>query len=192
MRPSQGDWMRQVYEEAGYVDASVEDNKDPAGNFLPLVYQEFNKTQILEQPLDFTTLAEKYNNYVTNYVEKHKDAPFMLYMPFSHVHTTAGNQPEKQYAGCAFKNTTRRGKFGDALAEADWIIGNLIKKVKEAGIEDNTLFMFTGDNGPWMMQGLSGGSHGLLSGRYSAIGTLVRDRLGREESEKQLLLTGKA
>lgn len=33
------------------------------------------------------------------------------------MHTTASNQPEKQYAGCDFQNTTRRGKFGDALAE---------------------------------------------------------------------------
>jgi arylsulfatase A len=159
--------MRQVYEEAGYIDATVEGASDPAGNFLPLVYQEFNKTRILEQPLDFTKLAEKYNQYVMDFVEKQKDSPFLLYMPFSHVHTTAGNQPDKQYASCKWKNTSRRGKFGDALSEADWIIGNLMKKIKEMGIEENTLIMFTGDNGPWMQQGLSGGSHGLLTGRYS-------------------------
>jgi arylsulfatase A len=162
-----GDWMRQLYEEAGYVDTTVEDQSDPAGSFLPLVYQEFGKTKVLEQPLDFTTLADKYNDYVMNFVENHKDAPFLLYMPFSHVHTTANNQPEKQYAGCQFKNTSRRGKFGDALAEADWIIGNLLKKIKDAGIEDNTLILFTGDNGPWLSQGLSGGSPGLLTGRHS-------------------------
>merc|ERR1719247_1990809 len=56
-------WMRQVYEEAGYVDASVEGPLDPAGRFLPLVEQEANETRILEQPLDFTTLAEKYNSF---------------------------------------------------------------------------------------------------------------------------------
>jgi arylsulfatase A len=162
-------WIRQAYEEMGFVDAAAEaqGNGDPAGSYLPLVYQEFNKTTILEQPLDFTKLAGKYNDYIQNYVEKHKEEPFFLYMPFSHVHTTAGNQPEKQYAGCDFKNTSRRGKFGDALAEVDWIIGNLIQKVRDAGIEENTLFLFTGDNGPWMIQGLSGGSHGLLSGRHS-------------------------
>lgn len=160
-------WMRQLYEEAGFVDSSVEGLGDPAEDFLPLVYQEMNKTTIVEQPLDFTKLAEKYNDFATDFIDKHKDDPFFLYMPFSHVHTTAGNQPEKQYAGCAFKNTTRRGKFGDALAESDWIIGNIVKKLQDAGIEENTLILFTGDNGPWMSQGLSGGSHGLLSGRYS-------------------------
>jgi len=159
--------MRELYEEAGFVDPTVEGKPDPAGHFLPLVYQEFNKTQILEQPLDLTTVAEKYNNYVKNYVDKHKDVPFFLYMPFSHVHTTAPNQPERQYAGCAFQNKTRRGKFGDALAEADWIIGNLVKQIREAGIEENTVFVFTSDNGPWMNQQLSGGSTGLLTGRHA-------------------------
>jgi len=96
-----------------------------------------------------------------------KKDPFLLYMPFSHVHTTAANQPEKQYASCQWNNTSPRGKFGDALSEVDWIIGNLMKKIKDAGIEENTLIMFTGDNGPWMVQGLSAGSTGLLTGRYS-------------------------
>jgi arylsulfatase A len=167
MAEADGEWMREMYNDMGYVDNKVEHNGDPAGSFLPLVYQEFNKTQILEQPLDFTHLGQKYNDYVQNFVKNHKDVPFFLYMPFSHVHTTAGNQPDKQYAGCAFKSTTRRGAFGDALAEADWIIGNLIATVADAGIEKNTIFLFTGDNGPWMIQGLSGGSPGHLTGRYS-------------------------
>jgi len=160
-------WMQELYEDAGYVDASIEDTADPAGKHLPLVYQEFNKTKVVEQPLDFTSLADKYNDFVTSYVEKHKEEPFFLYVPFSHVHATSGNMPEEQYAGCAFQNTSRRGKFGDALSEVDWIVGNLVQKVREAGIEENTLFLFTGDNGPWMQKGLSGGSTGLLTGRHS-------------------------
>jgi arylsulfatase A len=162
-----GQWMRQLYEEAGYVNKAVEDTEDPAADFLPLVYQEGKKTWILEQPLDFTHLAEKYNSFVEGFVHRHANSPFFLYMPFSHVHTTNSIQPEKQYAGCQWQNTSRRGKFGDALSEVDWIIGNLMKTLEAAGIEENTVIMFTGDNGPWMMQGLSGGSHGLLTGRYS-------------------------
>ena len=65
-------------------------------------------------------------------------------MPFSHVHTTNGvNTPEKQYAGCAFQNTTRRGKFGDALAEADWLIGRVMDALRKAGVENNTLVLFS-------------------------------------------------
>lgn len=93
--------------------------------------------------------------------------PFFLYMPFSHVHTTAGNQPQNQYASCQFVNTTDRGAFGDALAEVDWLIGEVVAKVTSANVLENTLMLFTGDNGPWLMQGLSSGSAGILTGRYS-------------------------
>jgi arylsulfatase A len=44
-----------------------------------------------------------------------------------------------QYAGCQFKNTTRRGPFGDALAEVDWIIGNVVSTLETNNIDKNTL-----------------------------------------------------
>mmetsp|Transcript_56321 Transcript_56321/g.180831 ORF Transcript_56321/g.180831 Transcript_56321/m.180831 type:complete len:599 (+) Transcript_56321:53-1849(+) len=165
----QSTWMRDVYADAGYLppEETPANLVDPGGDFLPLVYQEAGKTRILEQPLDFARLPQKYNRFAVDFVSKHKDKPFFLYMPFSHVHTTAANQPEKQYAGCPFKNTTRRGAFGDALAEVDWIVGNVWRALQDAGIEENTLILFTGDNGPWMQAGLSAGSTGLLTGRFS-------------------------
>jgi len=162
------EWFKEQYAELGYLqDDELRATGDPGAKWTPLVYQANGKTTVLEQPVDFTFLAQKYNKFATDFVKNHSSDPFFLYMPFSHVHTTAGNMPEKQYAGCDFKNTSRRGPFGDALAEVDWIIGNVHEAVKAAGIEENTLMLFTGDNGPWLIQGLSGGSTGLLTGRYS-------------------------
>jgi arylsulfatase A len=136
--------------------------------WLPLVYQEYNMTRILEQPVDLTTLSLKYSTFATSFIDNHKDSPFLLYVPFSHVHTTApGSTKEMQYAGCQFQNTTRRGAFGDALAEADWMAGNIVQKVRDLGLERDTLILFTSDNGPWMIRGLSGGSEGLFTGRFS-------------------------
>ena len=103
-------------------------------------------TTILEQPVDLTNLATKYRDFAVSFVEDHKESPFFLYAPLSHVHTTAANQPEKQYAGCAFQNTTQRGKFGDALAEADWIVGEIMEAVDKAGLRENTLLLFTGES----------------------------------------------
>jgi len=167
----------------GTLENLADLNSEDPSDLVPLVFQSggvsstpgaqtktgayAKNTTILEQPLDFTTIAPKYNQFVLNFIEASIAVPFFLYMPFSHVHTTANNQPEKQYAGCKFQNTTRRGTFGDALAEVDWIIGNVHAKLEQAGIEENTLIIFTGDNGPWMVQGLSGGSPGLLVGRYA-------------------------
>jgi arylsulfatase A len=136
---------------------------------LPLVYQNRlkNETRVVEQPLDFTTLAEKYNDFTMDFLEKHKEDPFFLYMPFSHVHTTAASMPEMQYAGCDFKGSTERGSFGDALAESDWIVGNVMQKLKDLQLEEDTLVLFTSDNGPWLIRNLSGGSAGLFTGRFS-------------------------
>jgi|EP01046_Picozoa_sp_COSAG06_P012379 hypothetical protein len=159
-------------------------NDNTAGDLSPLVFQSggvpstpkcgtdktsayAKNTTIIEQPVDFSKLAPKYNEFVIDFIEKSHADPFFLYMPFSHVHTTAGNQPQKQYASCKFQNTSIRGAFGDAIKEVDWIVGNVVSKLKELEVMKNTLILFTGDNGPWLIQGLSGGSAGLFTGRYS-------------------------
>ncbi|OEU21348.1 alkaline phosphatase-like protein [Fragilariopsis cylindrus CCMP1102] len=175
---------RHMYEEMGLMKArlftssndSIEklqqdkDKPDKGTKWLPLVYQEFNQTRIVEQPVDFTTLAEKYSNFATSFIENNKDSPnpFFLYVPFSHVHTTeAGTTTENQYVGCKYRNSTKRGIFGDALAETDWITGNIVQKVRDLGLEEDTLILFTSDNGPWAMRGSSAGSEGLFTGRFA-------------------------
>ena len=66
--------------------------------------------------------------------------PFFLYFAFQHTH-----QP--QFAGREFTNTTIRGPFGDALAELDWGVGQVMQALKDANVDDNTLVFFTADNG---------------------------------------------
>eukprot|EP00051_Salpingoeca_urceolata_P019388 m.283015 g.283015 ORF g.283015 m.283015 type:complete len:565 (+) comp19410_c1_seq1:371-2065(+) len=161
-----------MYKEAGYLDEDSSKVPDPASKYLPLVRQtklangQINTT-VVEQPLDFSHLADKYNSFVVDFINSAGDDPFFLYMPFSHVHTTEGNMDEEQYSGCNFRHYTKRGKFGDALVEADWIVGNVMTALKEKGIFNDTLILFTGDNGPWMIKGKSGGSEGLFTGRAS-------------------------
>ena len=60
-----------------------------------------------------------------------------------------------RYAGCRFKNTTKRGAFGDALAEADWIVGNVVTELTTQNLTKNTLIMFTGDNGTLVRSALN-------------------------------------
>ena len=165
-------WDCQSYADARYLHpddkcSQLEDDPDPAGKHLPLVHQADGHTTILEQPLDFTTLAQKYETFATEFIEKNQENPFFLYVPFSHVHVTSYDQPEKQYAGCAWKGSTTRGAFGDALAEADSTVGAIHAKLRELELEENTLILFASDNGPWLPMGLSGGSAGLFTGRYA-------------------------
>lgn len=187
------------------------DGIDPAQNFLPLVLQQRKleqpfqlrqldsglsqsnvNTTVLEQPLDLSTLAPKFNKAVVDFVEQHQSSPFFLYVPFAHVHATRPNQPQEQYASCAFQNSSERGLFGDALAEVDWVIGNLVDKLDELHLMEHTLILFTGDkyghssansvlrldlqvsgvvivacSGPDMFKQQSGGSEGLFTGRFA-------------------------
>jgi len=161
------------YIEAGLApEPSADERGDPARNFLPLIAQKKGddgsvNTTVVEQPLDLSKLSSHYATFATDFIARHAADPFFLYLPLSHVHTTAANQPEKQFCGCDFKNATARGAFGDALAEVDWIVGEVVGALKAQGLEQNTLVLFTGDNGPWLAQGKSGGSTGLLSGRFA-------------------------
>ncbi|CAB9527311.1 acetylgalactosamine-6-sulfatase [Seminavis robusta] len=146
---------------------------DYAAWYLPLLYQEHNKTRIIEQPLDLTKLAQKYNRFATKFIEDNKDEPFFLYFPFNHVHTTSGNNdkwdtmPNRQFASCELKNRTKRGAFGDALAEVDWMIGNVYETLQRLGLEENTMILWTSDNGPATPRRFDAGSYGIFSGEYA-------------------------
>ena len=152
---------------------SGKDNPDPAALYLPLVYQKRNRTRIIEQPVDLTNLAQKYNDFAIDFINTHKDSPFLLYMPFSHVHVTNGRTshneslPYPHYASCQHQNKTKRGPFGDALAEVDWMVGNIQETLERLDLEENTLILFTSDNGPWVSRKVNGGSTGIFSGNYA-------------------------
>jgi len=83
--------------------------------------------------------------------------PFFLYMAYDEVHVPLFSSPK-------FKNSSRRGKFGDNMREMDDSIGQIIAKIKQLGIDNNTFVFFTSDNGPWLDWGTDGGSAGLFRG----------------------------
>jgi hypothetical protein len=78
---------------------------DPAANYLPLIEQRAGaagwrtsrpNTTVLEQPLDFSTLGPKYNDAILDFVATNRHVPFLLYVPFSHVHAARPSQPQEQ------------------------------------------------------------------------------------------------
>ena len=81
--------------------------------------------------------------------------PFFLYLAHSMPHIPL-------YASERFRGKSPRGLYGDVVEELDWSCGELLKALKEQGIEDDTLVVFTSDNGPWLQKELDGGSSGLL------------------------------
>ncbi len=140
---------------------------------LPLVQQLPNEESygtILQQPTDLIPLSANMLEFFKNTTTLWRDEPFFAYVAHPHVHTATANieelGPYKQYVGCKFKNATLRGGYGNALAEVDWMFGEMIHHIEDLGLANNTLFLFVSDNGPAMRQMEGGGSVGPFSGNY--------------------------
>lgn len=67
--------------------------------------------------------------------------PFFLYLPLTAPHYPVVPAPE-------FKGKSKAGDYGDFVHQADWTVGQVLDAVRRAGVEDNTLVIFTSDNGP--------------------------------------------
>ncbi|MEL6250840.1 MAG: sulfatase [Bacteroidota bacterium] len=118
---------------------------------VPLMQDE----EIIERPADQNTYTRRCTERSIEFIKANKDKPFFLYL--------AHNQPHiPLFAGKDFLNTSKRGLYGDVVQEVDWTVGQILKTIKELNLEDNTIVMFSSDNGPWLAFRTHGGSAGPL------------------------------
>ena len=90
-------------------------------------------------PLD--RLTELYTERITQLIRGSGDEPFFLYYAHNYPHTP-------YQAGKPFKGSSKDGVRGDVMQELDWSMGEMMKALEEAGIADDTVVIFTSDNGP--------------------------------------------
>jgi arylsulfatase A-like enzyme len=107
------------------------------------------------QPADQEQLTKQITNRAVDFIRRHSAEPFFLYLPHPMVHVPL-------YASEDFRGKSGAGIFGDVVMEVDWSVGRILDTLEEAGIEDNTLVIFTSDNGPWLSYGDHAGSAGPL------------------------------
>jgi len=108
--------------------------------------------RVVEYPIAQTTLTRRYAERALRFIENNKARPFFLY--FAHA------MPHKPLAPSeAFYKKSGAGLYGDVIAELDWSVGEVLAKLEELKLDENTLVIFTSDNGPWY-----GGSTGGLRG----------------------------
>ena len=88
---------------------------------------------------------------------KENGKPFFLYMPHTAMHVPLF--PHQDFAG-----KSNNGTYGDWVEEVDWSVGQVLGSLKKLGLDDNTLVVFTSDNGPWASKGKAGGVAGPLRG----------------------------
>lgn len=95
-----------------------------------------------ELPVDQTTLTRRYTDAAIEFIKRPADAPFFIYIPHSMPHLPV-------YASTKFQGTSAGGHYGDVIEEMDFNVGRILDVLKQEGLEDNTLVVFTSDNGPW-------------------------------------------
>ena len=110
---------------------------------------------VLERPVDHRTLTRKYTEKAVQFISENRRTPFFLYMAHSMPHIPLARSDE-------FVGHSAGGMYGDVVEELDWSVGQVLDAVRSAGIERNTLVLFTSDNGPWLPFRDHGGSAGPL------------------------------
>lgn len=104
---------------------------------------------------DQAQLTTRYTERAVQFIEKHKDRPFFLYLPHTMVHVPL-------FVSDKFRGKSGQGLFGDVVMEVDWSVGQVLDALARCGIDDRTLVLFTSDNGPWLSYGEHAGSAGPL------------------------------
>lgn len=145
------DWQRGF---PGYRERA----RDDANYVAPI--EQYNvpilhDTEVIERPADQRTITRRYTEKAIEFIKEHRDEPFFVYLAHNLPHIPL-------YAGKDHLGKSRRGLFGDVIEEIDAGVGMILSTLEELDLEDNTLVVFTSDNGPWLPFHTHGGSAGLL------------------------------
>jgi arylsulfatase len=123
---------------------------------LPLYQNDKVSDTVLTDQSMFTTW---FTDKSVDFIKRNKENPFFLYLahPMPHVPLFVSDK---------FKGKSERGLYGDVIMEIDWSVGEVLKALKENGLEENTLVIFLSDNGPWLSySGHSGSAYPLKEGK---------------------------
>ena len=96
----------------------------------------------IERPVDADTLTQRYTQEAVRFIQESKGGPFFLYIAYNMPHLPVG-------VPASFQGRSRAGRYGDAIEEIDWSVGQVLDALKAHGVDRNTLTVFFSDNGPW-------------------------------------------
>lgn len=101
-----------------------------------------NKTVAVPKPVNKKNLTKMLTQEILSYLDKTKGQPFFVYYASPYPHHPAAASDD-------FAGKSLGGVYGDCVEELDWSVGKILDKLDELGISDNTMVVFTSDNGPW-------------------------------------------
>jgi arylsulfatase A len=112
---------------------------------------------VIELNPDQAKLTARYTQRAVDFIAENKERHFLLYLAHNMPHTPL-------FASTKTAGANKRGLYGDVLAEIDASVGAVLNALKKHGIDDQTVVLFSSDNGPWLIFGDHGGSAGPLAG----------------------------
>ena len=91
-------------------------------------------------------LTTWYTEHAVDFIGRHADEPFFLYVPHNMPHVPL-------FCSDKFDGKSGEGLYADVMMEIDWSVGEIMNALEEAGVADDTVVVFTSDNGPWISYG---------------------------------------
>ena len=118
-----------------------------------VVYMRDNEVESYN--VDQSLITKTYTDEAKKFIVESKEHPFFLFLSHNMPHVPI-------YASKEFQGKSNRGLYGDVIEELDWSVGEIILTLKSLHILENSLIIFTSDNGPWLSMKKIGGSAGIL------------------------------
>ena len=116
------------------------------------LYENETPLRVLE---DQTFLTGALTDRAIDFIKKNKENPFFVYLPHPQPHVPL-------FAIDSLKNTQKRGLYGDVIHEIDASVGRILSTLEQEDLVENTIVIFTSDNGPWLSYGGHSGSPGIF------------------------------
>jgi arylsulfatase A-like enzyme len=121
-----------------YSDDMAPSPQHPEFPPLPVLRGE----RVIEAPADRNTLVQRCTEEAIAFIERNRDRPFLVYLPQITPGSTAN-----PFSSAAFRGRSKNGDYGDSVEELDWSTGAIMAALKRLHLDDNTLVMFSSDNG---------------------------------------------
>lgn len=102
----------------------------------------YRNADMVERVTDQSNLTPRYTDEAIKFIKASKASPFFLYVPYAMPHLPVSVPKDRQ-------GRSRAGHYGDVIETLDWSVGEILRTLKEEGLDQNTMVVFASDNGPW-------------------------------------------
>ena len=128
----------------------------------------YENEKVTEHDPDQSQFTRRLTDRAVGFIHASKAKPFFLYLPHIMPHVPI-------FASAEYRGKSKGGLYGDVVEELDASIARVLQALREAGVEQNTLVIFSSDNGPFLSYGTHAGSAGpLREGKLTAFEGGVR------------------